>query len=130
MRNRLLIVILLTISTFSIFSEDSKNLKLNQISVEDGLPNASVSSILQDNMGFLWFGTQGGLARYDGYNFEVFDQDPFNENSLSHNLVQTMYLDYDGSIWVGTYDGLNLFDPITNRFTKYNGSGTESETKQ
>ena len=123
---KLLPALLVFIFPFQLFSEEIQNIRLNHLSIKDGLPNGSVSSIVQDKDGFLWFGTQGGLARYDGYTFEVFNQDPFDDNSLSHNLIQTMSMDPDGCIWIGTYDGLNQFDPITSRFTKYGGEGTEA----
>jgi signal transduction histidine kinase/ligand-binding sensor domain-containing protein/CheY-like chemotaxis protein len=111
---------LINISTGGpVFSDTTAGFRLNHLSIEDGLPNNSVSSILQGNNQYLWFGTQGGLARYDGYEFKVFNQDPFDKNSLSHNLIQTMKLDDDGSIWIGTYNGLNHFDPISERFTRY-----------
>ena len=105
------------------FAENS-SFRLGQLGIEEGLPNSSVSSILQDHSGFIWFGTQGGLAKYDGYGFEVFTQDPFDRNSLSHNLIQTMSLDRDGSLWIGTYAGLNHFDPLSGRFSRYDGAGT------
>ena len=62
-----------------------------RIGREEGLLNLSVSNILQDRYGFLWFGTQGGLAKYDGKEIEIFRTDPFSENGLAHNLIQTMY---------------------------------------
>ncbi|MBI9107312.1 MAG: response regulator [Spirochaetales bacterium] len=111
-----------------VFTDDTARFRLNRLSTEDGLPNPSVSSILQDNNEYLWFGTQGGLARYDGFGFQIFNQDPFNKNSLSHNLIQTMMLDTNGSIWLGTYDGLNQFDPLTERFTRYQRKTGSSTT--
>jgi len=86
----------------------------------DGLSNASISAIVQDRYGFLWFGTQAGLNRYDGRSVEVFEHVPFEENSLPHNLVQTVYEDpQDPVLWVGTYDGLSRFDMRTEQFTNY-----------
>jgi len=89
------------------------------LSVEDGLVNSSVSGIVQDSKGFLWFATQGGLCRYDGSEFKIFENEPFNEGSLVANLIQTIYLDEDDVLWIGTYNGLNRFDIKTERFTLY-----------
>ncbi len=75
------------------------------LGTRDGLPNASVSGIAQDAQGFLWFGTQGGLVRYDGYSFKLFSHAPFVRGSLAHDLVQTLYLERD-ALWAGTYGGL------------------------
>ena len=84
-----------------------------------GLSNMAVSSIVQDSQGFLWFGTQGGLNRYDGYEFKTYKKKPFDSNSLSHDLVQTMYMDTDDILWIGTYNGLNRFDLQTGSITRF-----------
>ena len=68
--------------------------------------------------GFIWIGTQGGLVRWDGYRFELFENEPFNDNTLIHNQVQTLYLDGD-VLWIGTYGGLDRLDLTTHRFTHY-----------
>lgn len=94
--------------------------RFDHISRKDGLSNASVSSIVQDRRGFLWFGTQGGLNRYDGLGVQVWEHDPFDGDSLPHNLIQTMYLDpEDDVIWIGTYRGLSRFNIATGAFTNY-----------
>ncbi len=85
----------------------------DHLSYREGLVNSSISSILQDKDGFLWFGSQGGLHRYDGYDMMLFGSEPFDPASLSHQLVQTLYYGPDGEIWVGTYGGINKLD--TNR---------------
>jgi diguanylate cyclase (GGDEF)-like protein len=99
----------------------------SSIGTRDGLPNASVSGIAQDSQGFLWFATQGGLARYDGYSFKLFRHAPFDEGSLPHDLVQTLYLDRD-ALWVGTYGGLARFDPRSERFTSYSSDSSRADS--
>ena len=89
------------------------------LSLKDGLLNASVSALAQDSKGFIWMSTQGGLCRFDGLSFANFENEPFNDNSLSGNLVQTMFLDSGDLLWLGTYNGLNRFDTGTMRFTRY-----------
>ena len=84
--------------------------RFEQLSSADGLMNAAVSSITQDESGYLWFGTQAGLHRYDGYDMRLFTSVPFEPNSLSNQLVQSMYRGSDQVLWIGTYGGLNLFD--------------------
>lgn len=88
------------------------------IGTRDGLPNSSVSAIVQDAKGFLWLGTQGGLVRYDGYSFKLYESEPFERNSLSHNQVQTLFLDGD-VLWIGTYGGLNRLDLVKGRFSHF-----------
>ncbi|MFT4926922.1 MAG: ligand-binding sensor domain-containing protein/signal transduction histidine kinase [Phenylobacterium sp.] len=98
----------------------------DRLSLEHGLSQAVVNSIVQDRKGFLWFATQDGLNRYDGYNFKVFRHDPQNPASISHNWTQTLLLDSKGTLWVGTYGGgLNRFDSKTERFIHYKTDETD-----
>lgn len=88
--------------------------------VREGLANASVSSIVQDAAGFIWLGTQGGLHRWDGVAFTIYENEPFDDTTLPHNLIQTIFLDTDGStLWLGTYGGLVRFDTKTGRFDSW-----------
>ncbi|MFP4430562.1 MAG: two-component regulator propeller domain-containing protein [Spirochaetaceae bacterium] len=89
------------------FFEAGQVPRFNPISRAEGLPSNAVSSIQQDGRGFMWFGTQGGLAKYDGRKFEYYRNIPFEEDSLPHDLVQTLYYhEEEDTLWVGTYRGL------------------------
>ncbi len=91
---------------------------LVNISIEDGLSQNTVSSICSDRRGFMWFGTDGGLNRYDGHDFKVFTHRRRDANSLSHDRINNMVADADGTFWIGTTGGgLNHFDPLTETFT-------------
>jgi ligand-binding sensor domain-containing protein/signal transduction histidine kinase len=95
-------------------------IQFQHISLEDGLSQSVVNVILQDRRGFLWFGTQDGLNRYDGYNFKVYKPDPEDPNSISDGWIEALYEDRDGYLWVGTYQGgLNRYDPKTDTFTQF-----------
>ena len=89
-----------------------------KLSVEQGLSQSTVFSILEDSRGFMWFGTRtGGLNRYNGYEFTVFKNNPQNKNSLSSNEVISLYEDFSGTLWVGTRNGgLNRFDLHLEKF--------------
>ncbi|MFT4929889.1 MAG: signal transduction histidine kinase/ligand-binding sensor domain-containing protein, partial [Phenylobacterium sp.] len=76
-------------------------------------------SIVQDKKGFLWFATQDGLNRYDGYTFKVFRHNPQDPSSISHNLIRTLYLDSKDRLWIGTAGGLNRFDVQSQSFVHY-----------
>ncbi len=80
----------------------------------DGLPENSVVAIMQDHLGYLWLGTQFGLARYDGYNIKDFQ----SEQSWGSTIV-TMYEDKSGTIWIGTLKGLDRFNPVTATVTRF-----------
>jgi len=88
--------------------------------MREGLANASVSAMVQDAAGFIWIGTQGGLHRWDGRSFTLYENEPFDPMSLPHNLIQTLFMDEDGvTIWLGTYGGLAKFDTRTGRFSSW-----------
>ncbi|MFP4268852.1 MAG: two-component regulator propeller domain-containing protein, partial [Spirochaetaceae bacterium] len=109
--------ILFLFSLSSVYGDN--NVRFEHIKKENGLSSLSVSSIVQDQRGFLWFGTQGGLNRYDGYEFKVYKKEPFNSNSLSHDLIQSLYMDKNHVLWVGTYNGLNRLNTLTGDVTRY-----------
>ena len=97
-----------------------RELQFRNFTTDQGLSHSKVNCILQDHDGFLWFGTNEGLSRYDGYSFTVFQQDPGKRGSLSANLVRSMLEDHQGFIWVGTEDGgLNRFNRSDKTFTRF-----------
>jgi ligand-binding sensor domain-containing protein/signal transduction histidine kinase len=95
-------------------------LRFDHISIEEGLSQSSVHVIIQDSRGFMWFGTQDGLNRYDGYTFRTYKPDPDNTNSLSDRWILSVLEDKEGFLWIGTrLGGLNRFDPRTETFTRF-----------
>ncbi|NWF90227.1 MAG: hypothetical protein HXY50_12310 [Ignavibacteriaceae bacterium] len=92
---------------------------IKQLKIEDGLSQSSILSILQDQKGYMWFGTGSGLNRYDGYSFKVYLNDPTDSLSLSDNGISALFEDKDGFMWVGTSGGyLNKFDRKTEKFER------------
>jgi diguanylate cyclase (GGDEF)-like protein/PAS domain S-box-containing protein len=87
------------------------------LSVEQGLSQSTVQVVLQDAAGFLWFGTEEGLNRYDGYAMVVFKHDPQRPLSIPDNRVTALHSDREGRLWVGTDRGLSLFDRLAETFT-------------
>jgi signal transduction histidine kinase/ligand-binding sensor domain-containing protein len=94
-------------------------LRFSQIDLKDGLSQATVLDIIQDKQGFMWFATQDGLNRYDGYDFVVYRQKQDDANSLSENYVNNVFEDSNGFLWLTTRNGLNRFDPKTNNFERF-----------
>ena len=92
--------------------------RFEHLTSADGLSNDSVFSILQDHRGFMWFGTQGGLNRYDGYRVTQYRRDPKDPHSLGDDFVQRLFEDSRGGIWSGR-SVLSRFDPDTETFTRY-----------
>ena len=76
--------------------------------------------MLQDSQGYMWFGTEDGLNRYDGYNFTVKRHDPEDPVSLSDGWITALVEDVSGTLWIGTREGgLNRYDRQLNQFTNY-----------
>ncbi len=93
--------------------------KFEHFTTTKGLSNNDVTAIIQDNTGFLWFGTTDGLNRFDGYKFTVYKVNPKDTNSLSCNEITSLAVDKYNNIWIGTRNGLNKFNPSENKFTRY-----------
>lgn len=93
------------------------NVRFHNYNVAQGLPQASVITMAQDRAGYLWFGTQDGLARFDGYEFQVFQHAAGDPGTLSNNVVDNLVPAPDGGLWIGTQvGGLDYYDPKTGRF--------------
>ena len=91
-----------------------------RIAIPDEVPAHLVSALAQDRDGFLWIGTQGGLVRYDGYQFRVYKSSPGDPRTLSGSYVRTLFAAADGRLWVGTFSsGLSVYDPATETFVRY-----------
>jgi ligand-binding sensor domain-containing protein len=98
---------------------DGKDIRFTRLSTARGLSQTKVSQIVQDNQGFMWFGTRYGLNRYDGYNFRIFVPEPGNPNSVSGADINALFKDRDGALWIGCDQFLNKLDPVTETFTRY-----------
>ena len=91
--------------------------KFTHYTSQDGLPQNSILAILQDEKGFLWFGTDDGLTKFDGYQFTVFKHQLQEENTLSNNVIRGLLQDKKGFIWISTEGGgINIYDPKTSSF--------------
>lgn len=98
----------------------NEDLKFERIGQEQGLAASSVMSILQDRRGFMWFGTQDGLFRYDGYGMTVYKHVRLDSTSLGNNYIWTLLEDSEGTMWVGTSGGgLNRFDRKNDCFFRH-----------
>ena len=112
MKNLLLAVLILK-TAFSV----AQPYYFRHYQVEDGLSNNAVVCCLQDNKGFLWFGTKDGLDRFDGYTFKIFRNIPEDSSSIGSNFIHTLYADKNNMLWVGTDRGLYSYDATTESFS-------------
>ena len=78
-----------------------RDLKFTHLTTNDGLTQDNIVAILQDHRGFMWFATGGGLNRYDGNTFVVYQNNPDDPNTLSANDTQSLIEDDRGDLWIG-----------------------------
>jgi ligand-binding sensor domain-containing protein/signal transduction histidine kinase len=105
------------------------DLPFRRISPEDGLSQSVVLCMLQDRRGYMWFGTEDGLNRYDGYSFVTYRHDPLDSNSLSSSYIWSIHEDRDGLLWIGTWGGgINSLDPDRGRVVRYQYDPSDSTT--
>ena len=111
------VLLFLLVSVQPIFAQD---VRFSNINMEDGLSQTTVFSIVQDHQGFMWFGTEDGLNKYDGYEFMIYSNFPYDERSLSNNTVLCLFVDQSGLLWIGTNDGgLNVYDRENDKFIAF-----------
>lgn len=96
------------------------------LSVQNGLSQNTVNTILQDKQGFMWFGTKDGLNRYDGLSFRKFKHDDRSQRSIGNNFITALYEDEKGNIWVGTDVGLYIYYPERDFFEHFTGLSAEN----
>ena len=94
-------------------------LQFDHLTIDDGLSSNHVYCIFQDSAGFMWFGTNRGLNRWDGVDVRLFEHDSNDSTTLTSNDIRTIMEDDNRVMWVGTYHGLNRFDRSTETFTRY-----------
>jgi len=87
-----------------------------QYQVQDGLSNNIVNCCIQDNNGFMWFGTRDGLNRFDGYSFYVYRADSDQPHSIGNNNIQSFAIGPDSSLWIGTIRGLYKYIQLEDKF--------------
>ncbi len=83
------------------------------------LSQSTINAIIRDNTGFIWFGTEDGLNRYDGYKIKTYKQTFGERGSISNSAIWTLFIDSQGKMWVGTFNGLNVYDERLNAFTSF-----------
>lgn len=100
--------------------------EFHNLTPQMGLSEANVSSIFRDHQGFLWVGTYDGLNKYDGIDFEYFQYESDNPNSLSANDVKSVFEDSYNTLWIGTVKGINRYNRDMNNFDRVLFNDTDS----
>ena len=102
---RVIYIYVLSLLLFSPEFLAQNRIIFNHLNINDGLSQSSVTCILQDTSGFMWFGTQDGLNRFDGYNFKIFKNIPSDSTSLTENFIFSIYEDQLGILYIETQSG-------------------------
>ena len=106
---------------------EGRDISFQRLPSTAGLSQTRVSQIAQDDDGFLWFGTQSGLNRYDGYKCKVFKHDPRQPGSLGGVFLYSLFKDHSGTLWVGSDQYLDRFDPVTETFHRIQLSAADGK---
>jgi ligand-binding sensor domain-containing protein/signal transduction histidine kinase len=92
------------------------NLKLDHYNTDDGLSQNQIYGMVQDKQGFIWFATDEGLNRFDGYEFKVFRHTRGDSTALADNSIHALLLDRTDVLWIGTNNGLSQYRSKTEGF--------------
>jgi ligand-binding sensor domain-containing protein/signal transduction histidine kinase len=98
----------------------AQQVNFKHYTVKEGISQSEIKCIFQDSEGFMWFGTQNGLNKFDGYTFEKYFYDPDDSTGISSNWIFGITEDQNGIIWIATKGGLNTFDKKSGRFSVIN----------
>jgi len=101
--NRIKVIVIVFILSFACLMGQSMN--FTHIGVNEGLSDETITCIFQDSFGYLWYGTEDGLNRYDGSGFKTYFHNPADENSLSENEISCIYEDDKRNLWIGSENG-------------------------
>jgi len=104
-----------------------RHVTFDHITTEQGLPTDAAEAVVEDSRGFMWFGTQGGLCRYDGYSMLVYKKDDLDSTSISDNFtLPGMILEdrWRKTLLIACRNGLNAYNISTGRFTRFAADST------
>ena len=121
------ICLILLFSNVPSLHTQQQRFHFDRLSLNEGLSQSIINVIHRDQKGFLWIGTQSGLNKYDGYDFKIYKQNPFDSTSISDNLITSIYEDRSGDLWIGTNaGGLNWFDSEKETFRHFRNIADDS----
>ncbi|AGP93001.1 sensory box protein [Alteromonas mediterranea U8] len=104
------------------------DLHFTELNKQHGLSDTAVLDIVEDHMGFIWLATSNGLNRYSGYDVKQYHPSDVDPNSLPSGYIQTLFVDSEGKLWVGTNSGLALYQPESDSFKVFNKENSVIKT--
>lgn len=122
------IVLLFFLFSFCLTFAQRSKLHFNFITTDDGLSSNLIQCILEDEKGFVWFGTNNGLNKFNGYSIEVFSHDPNDSTTIVYDFIRVLANDKEtGNLWVGTPEGLDYFDRYSYSFKHFKAGQKKNE---
>jgi len=120
---RLILILVFSIGHVVSFAQQYSTVYPNPTAVP-GLPSKITYSVFKDSKGFMWFGTETGLYRWDGIDYKIFRYDPNDSTSISGNMIDKILMeDNEGNMWISAREsGLNIYNPCTESFTQFSRS--------
>lgn len=113
-------LLLLFMVTIILSANSQEEINFTSLTIKDGLSSNTVVAILKDRYGFMWFGTEDGLDKFDGTNFKVYRYKPNDPSSLQSNEILSLYEDRAGNLWIATSGGsLSLYDRKKDAFINF-----------
>lgn len=126
---KLLLLIVVQILCMHTFFVNAQRIFSTSYTMDDGLAANRVYSILQDSCGFMWFGTDDGLSRFDGIKFKNYYLSEYI-NATTSNSVKRIFIDRRGKMWIGLDSGIVIYDSQTDTFRPFNAKTETGETIQ
>jgi signal transduction histidine kinase/ligand-binding sensor domain-containing protein/DNA-binding response OmpR family regulator len=129
LRLAVILSILLALPFQSQTQTRDNTIHFDYLTVHDGLSDLTVRSIIQDHAGYMWFGTNNGLNRYDGKEIIKYFNDRNNPSSLKGNIIYCMFEDSRKNLWIGTWGGgLSLYNRDLDNFTSFRHNPDDSSS--
>lgn len=113
------ILFLLCVFTCNSHASDLKDICFSHLGLEDGLSHSTIFSINQDKNGYMWFATPDGLNKFNGYDFTVYRHQYGDSTSIACDATRCVFVDGSGRVWVGTGEGLSLYESERERFSNF-----------
>lgn len=113
---QIIAALFITVSCLHLQAYNIDRIKFNHITVENGLNSNTVLCVFQDSEGFMWFGTNDGLTRYDTYELKQYRNNPNDSNSIGNNSIHCISEDTQKNLWIGTESGIYIYERKTDKF--------------
>ena len=119
---RFLVVLFFVVCTSLKVVGQKTPLVFHHLTVADGLSENTIRAIIEDEKGYMWFGCEDGLNKYNGYEFKIYRNELHNPYSVSSRNITHLFTDSKKRLWVVTSNGLNLYDPLLDIFYNFNNN--------